>query len=142
MKDDIFNPKRRFKSVTELYNYIKKNFTPEKVESAMKNISMPVNVIDPKVHHTILARTLDKIPHDTPKKRTWIALLKARSAIVTQNSLRNISATREQVTDLLASWLGCRAYEVLEEEKKAIEYVKNYLSNNNMGTGAEAAQTQ
>ncbi len=140
-KEDIFNPNRQFKSTTELYNYIKKEYTDKNIEGAMKAMDKPISVIDPKVHHTVLVRTLEKIPQFSMQQRKWISLLKARSAIVTQNSLRGVKASWMDVTNLLAGWLECRAHEVEEEEHRALDYVRTYLDNNDLGTGAEVVQT-
>ena len=118
MNENIFNPKKPFRSVTELGNYIKEEFTDEKIEKAIKKMYKPITVIDPLKNQHKLENMLKVVDVSTPEKKRKVMLVLSISRVCCENAIRGIKTTRKNVLRFVAKFLGEDVKKIEEEEKK------------------------
>lgn len=137
VSNDFLNPERQFRSIEEAANYFKTEMSDDKVMKYLKKAEMPINNVDPRVNHNNLMMVLRRVPQNTVNQKKYVQLLMAKSAVATQNALRGVPNNPRIVTKFLADWLGEKPRDVHRMEVRAVDYVKNWLEKNKIGSAKD-----
>jgi len=127
-KEDILNPKRKFRSPEELANYAKTEWTDEKIMKALRETDMVVNVDDPRIAHNVIIKELAKIQTNSFEQKRYVTLVKMKTVVATMNKVRNIPFGPGDITVFLAKFFDMSPEALREVEVRAIDFCKNHFA--------------
>jgi hypothetical protein len=124
-----------FKSIEDAQRFVKREYTTDKIKERAINTEHPISTVGDDRHRAAqLVAVIASIPANTIKKRAWAKLLIAKIRLAEKGIDDSDTGKNKNVaTMLLSKVLGISMREVMDEEKRAMDWVQNCLAMRNMG---------